>query len=138
VSPDGRWLAYASDESGRYETYVQSFPAPGGGKWQISKDGGHFPRWRRDGRELSYYANDERLMAVPVRSATRLDVGAAVPLFEARLLNGPAPSPIIRHQYDVAHDGQRLLLNVPLEDAADSSITVVLNWQAALGARERP
>ena len=70
VSPDGRWLAYNAQESGRLEVYVQSFPAPGGGKWQISKDGGRFPRWRRDGRELFYIANDERLMAVPVRSAT--------------------------------------------------------------------
>ena len=78
-----------ANESGRFEIYVQSFPAPGGGKWQISKDGGLFPRWRRDGRELFYYASDERLMAVPVRSATTLDVGAAVPLFEAHLLNGP-------------------------------------------------
>jgi Tol biopolymer transport system component len=132
VSPDGRWLAYSTDESGRYEVYVQSFPAPGGGKWQVSKDGGHFPRWRRDGRELFYYARDERLMAVPVRSATRLDVGAAVPLFEAHLLNGPSTAPGIRAQYDVARDGQRFLLNVPLEDADASSITVVLNWTASL------
>ena len=132
VSPDGRWLAYNTDESGRFEVYVQSFPAPGGGKWQISKDGGWFPRWRRDGRELFYYASDERLMAVPLKSATRLDVGAAVPLFEARLLNGPANAAGIRHQYDVAPDGQRFLLNVPLDDAAASSITVVLNWHAAL------
>jgi len=129
VSPDGRWLAYNADESGRYEVYVQSFPAPGGGKWQISKDGGQFPRWRRDGRELFYYASDERLMAVPVRSATRLDVGAAVPLFEAHLLGGGLG---LRLQYDVARDGQRFLLNVPLEDAAASSITVVLNWAAGL------
>ena len=90
VSPDGRWVTYASTESGRYEIYVQSFPAPGGGKWQISKDGGMYPRWRRDGRELFYYALDGALMAVPLRSATRLDVGDAVPLFQARLLNGPA------------------------------------------------
>ena len=132
VSPDGRWLAYNTDESGRFEVYVQSFPAPGGGKWQISKDGGWFPRWRRDGRELFYYANDERLMAVPIRSATKLDVGAAVPLFEARLLNGPTNAAGSRHQYDVAPDGQRFLLNVPLEDADASSITVVLNWTAGL------
>ena len=71
-------------------------------------------------------------MAVPVRSGTRLDVGAAVPLFEAHLLNGPTLGPGFRHQYDVARDGQRFLLNVPLEDAADSSITVVLNWAAGL------
>ena len=130
VSPDGRWLAYNTDESGRFEVYVQSFPAPSGGKWQISKDGGWFPRWRRDGRELFYYARDERLMAVPVRSATRLDVGAAVPLFEAHLLGGPANAAGSRHQYDVARDGQRFLLNVPLDDAATSSITVVVNWAA--------
>ena len=119
-------------QTGRFEVYVQSFPAPGGGKWQISKDGGWFPRWRRDGRELFYYARDERLMAVPVRSATGLDVGDAVPLFEVHLLNGPANAPRSRHQYDVARDGQRFLLNVPVEDAAASSITVVLNWTAGL------
>ena len=111
VSPDGRWLAYNTDESGRFEVYVQSFPAPGGGKWQISKDGGWFPRWRRDGRELFYYASDERLMAVPVRSATRLDVGAAVPLFEAHLLNGPgmrrAPAPVRRGARRPAVPAQR-------------------------------
>ena len=132
VSPDGRWLAYNADESGQWEVYVQSFPAPGGGKWQISKDGGWFPRWRRDGRELFYYTRDERLMAVPVRSATSLDVGAAVPLFEAHLLNGPTYGPGFRSQYDVARDGQRFLLNVPLDDADASSITVVLNWTAGL------
>ena len=71
-------------------------------------------------------------MAVPVRSATRLDVGDAVPLFEAHLLNGPSNAPGTRHQYDVARDGQRFLLNVPVEDAAASSITVVLNWTAGL------
>ena len=79
---------------------------------------------------MFYYARDERLMAVPVRSATRLDVGDAVPLFEAHLLNGPANAAGTRHQYDVARDGQRFLLNVPLEDADASSITVVLNWMA--------
>ena len=110
---------------------MQSFPAPGGGKWQISKAGGLFPRWRRDGRELFYYANDERLMAVPLRSTTTLDVDDAVPLFEAHLLNGPGNQAGFRHQYDVARDG-RFLLNVPLADADASSITVVLNWTAGL------
>ena len=71
-------------------------------------------------------------MAVPMRSASTLDVGAAVALFQARMLNGPAPGPRFRQQYDVARDGQRFLLNVPLEDAAASSITVVLNWTAGL------
>jgi eukaryotic-like serine/threonine-protein kinase len=88
-----------------------------------------FPRWRRDGRELFYYALDEQLMAVPLSSSTGLDVGDAVPLFEAHLLEGGLG---VRLQYDVARDGQRFLLNVPLEDATDSSITVVLNWAAGL------
>ena len=70
-----------------FEVYVQSFPAPGGGKWQMSKNGGLFPRWRREWSRAFYYASDERLMAVPLRSATRRDLNAAVPLFEARLLN---------------------------------------------------
>src|SRR5262249_12768931 len=62
LSPDGRWLAYASDASGRYEIYVQGFPE-GGGKRQVSTGGGNFPRWRRDGLELFYYAGDGKLMA---------------------------------------------------------------------------
>ena len=93
VSPDGRWLTYASTESGQYEVYVQSFPAPGGGKWQISKDGGLYPRWRPDGRELFYYALDGALMAVPLKNATQLDVGAAVPLFQARMSERSRPGP---------------------------------------------
>ena len=115
----------------RVELRCLRFPAPGGGKWQISKDGGLFPRWRRDGRELFYYAPDGALMAVPLGNATSLDVGAPVPLFQARLLNGPATAQRFRQQYDVARDG-RFLLNMPLEDADASSITVVLNWTAGL------
>ncbi len=132
VSPDGRWLAYRSNESGRNEIYVQSFPAPGGGKWQISKDGGVDARWRRDGRELFYYASDGRLMAVLIKGDTALEVGAAVPLFEAHLLNGPNAGVGFKQQYDVARDGQRFLLNVPLEETASSPITIVVNWTAGL------
>ena len=133
VSPDGRWLAYQSNESGRYEVYVQSFPAPGGGKWQISKDGSGRPRWRPDGRELFYYAFDGRLMAVPIAAtATGLGAGVGVPLFEAHMLAGPYNQYGFEQQYDVARDGQRFLINVPLEDASASSITVVTNWAAGL------
>ena len=132
VSPDGRWIAYHSSESGRTEVYVQSFPAPGVGKWQISKDGGADARWRGDGRELFYYALDGRLMAVPMTGSTALQVGVAVPLFEARLLNGPDTHTGFKQQYDVTRDGQRFLINVPLEEASASPITVVLSWTAGL------
>src|SRR5262245_13778191 len=83
LSPDGQWLAYTSDVSGQFEIYVQSFPV-GGGKRQVSTGGGSGPLWRRDGRELFYYAADGKLMAAPVRSGESFEVGAPVPLFEFR------------------------------------------------------
>jgi len=131
VSPDGRWIVHTSNESGRFEVYVRSFPAPAG-KWQITQDGAYFPRWRGDGREVFYYGADRRLMAVAITGETAVEAGTAVPLFEARMLNGPNTIAGFRAQYDVTRDGQRFLLNVPVEDAASSLITIVLNWTAAL------
>jgi hypothetical protein len=132
VSPDGRWVAYYSTESGRPEVYVRSFPTPGG-KWQISKDGAAAPRWRGDSKELFYYAADGQLMAVPIKaSETALEVGTPTKLFAPRALNGPTSPVGFRAQYDVTRDGQRFLLNVPAEDAAPPSINVVVNWPAAL------
>jgi eukaryotic-like serine/threonine-protein kinase len=131
VSPDGRWVAYNSRESGRFEIYVQSFPVPGRGKWQISKDGGGHSRWRRDGRELFFYALDGRLMGVPITNGPSLEIGAAVALFEPHLLGGPVPQLSNRQQWDVAPDG-RFLTNVPVEDSTASTINVVANWTALL------
>jgi Tol biopolymer transport system component len=131
VSPDGRWLAYASNESGRYEVFVQSFPNAGG-RWQISKDGAVHPRWRGDSKELFYYGSDGRLMAVPIKGDTAIEAGAAVPLFVARLLGGPTVTIGLKQQYDVTRDGQRFLLNSLIEDSVPSPITVVLNWTSAL------
>jgi hypothetical protein len=130
-SPDTKWIAYSSDESGRREVYVQGFvpdhvPAAGVGKWQISTAGGDKPRWRRDGKELYYIARDGMMMAVAVKStATTFEPGVAVPLFETHA-RGFAP-------YDVAPDG-RFLINTVMENAAanTSPITVVLNWTTGL------
>jgi serine/threonine protein kinase/Tol biopolymer transport system component len=130
-SPDTKWVAYSSDESGGWEVYVQGFvpdhvPAAGVGKWHISTAGGDKPRWRRDGKELYYIALDGKMMAVPVKStATTFEPGAAVPLFETHA-TGFTP-------YDVAADG-RFLINTVMEEAAakTSPITVVLNWTAEL------
>jgi hypothetical protein len=107
---------------------VRSFPTPGG-KYQISKDGGNWPRWRRDGKELFFYSTDGQLTAVPVAGETALDVGTGVSLFRASLL--PA-GPGIRQQYDVTRDGQRFLLNLVTDDTPTATITVVLNWTAGL------
>jgi len=136
LSPDGTWLAYASNESGRYEVYIQTFPEPGG-KWQVSVAGGAQPRWGRDGRELFYVASDSRLMAVPIRvarDARAPQTSAPVGLFSTRLASGgniPLNGFQARAQYAVASDG-RFLMNVAADDAATSPITVVLNWATAL------
>ena len=135
-SPDGRWLAYASNESGRYEIYIRTFPEVGG-KWQISAAGGVQPRWRRDGRELDDVARDTRLMAVPVRlgpDARTLEAGAPVALFPTQLATGgniAGTGFLAGAQYAVAPDG-RFLMNVAADEAVTSPITIVQNWTAGL------
>ena len=124
LSPDGRWLAYCSDESGRYEVYVQSFPG-GGSKRQISIDGGIGPHWRGDGKELYYHMPDGKLMAAPVTSGTSLEVGTPVALFEFR-----ASGNVIMPYYSVSRDGQRYLLSTIVETEANAPLTVVVNWAA--------
>ena len=129
VSPDGRWVAYASDESGAWEVYVQTFPSPGA-KRTISVGGGAEPQWRRDGRELYYLAPDGTLMAVAVSTNGDLfDAGRPLPLFQARI---PADIITFRNHYAASRDGQRFLV-----DAADDNepINVVVNWTALLSRR---
>jgi serine/threonine protein kinase len=131
-SPDGRWVAYQSDESGRDEVYLQAFPGPGG-KVQISKEGGAQPRFRADGRELFYIDLDRKLMAVPIsytEGGETPDFGIPVPLFQTRIAGGPilAPGPL-RHQYAVTKDGQRFLINTVTEEAMSSPIHLILNWK---------
>jgi len=127
-SPDGRWVAYQSNEGGPMEIYVQPFPGPGG-KRQLSNAGGASPRWRRDGRELFYLSPDARLMAVPIRAqGSTLEADPPVPLFQTRLsgaLGGIAGN--VRPQYDVAADG-RFLMSITTEETI-SPITVILNWK---------
>ena len=125
-APDGRWLAYSSDESGRPEVYVQPFPGPGS-KSRVSTSGGWQPRWRGDGRELFYREPDGRFMAVPVTiKAGALEAGTPQPLFAVRT------NPIPGTQYDVARDGQRFIVSVPTQAEGASPLTLVLNWPALL------
>jgi hypothetical protein len=132
VSADGKWLAFASNESGRMEVYVQSFPSPDGGKWQVSSDGGVYPRWGAGGRELFYVALDGKLMSVSVRGEAALEIGSAEPLFEPRMVGGAGIAVGRQQQYAVAPDGRRFLINAPVEDGSVSPLTVVLNWQSLL------
>jgi dipeptidyl aminopeptidase/acylaminoacyl peptidase len=126
-SPDGRWVAYQSNETGRYEIYV--LPSSGrGGAIPISTAGGVYPRWSRDGKELYFIAPDARMMAVSIRATlTTLEAGAPTPLFQTRRLGGGLNVIGRSHQYDVARDG-RFLINV---EAASSTppITLLLNWK---------
>ena len=127
LSPDGRWLAYASDVSGRYEVWVQNFPG-GGGKRQVSNGGGGGPRWRQDGLELFYYAGDGKLMAAPVRSGGSFETSAPVSLFEFR-----AGTVQTRYApYAVTRDGQRFLINEIVDTEPNAPLTVVVNWTAEL------
>jgi dipeptidyl aminopeptidase/acylaminoacyl peptidase len=125
-SPDGRWVAYQSNESGRAEVYVAPFPGPGGQR-QISTAGGGLPRWRHDGAEIFYLDLDNNLMAAAVNGkAGNFDVGAVKPLFGTHAAQGG------RYRYDVSADGQRFLINTALQQPTSAPITVVVNWTAGL------
>jgi Tol biopolymer transport system component len=134
ISPDGRWVAYASNESGRDEVYVQAFPGAGAGagpkgQWQVSTDGAADVKWRGDGKELYYESLDGKMMAAAIQAGPQ-DVRIETPraLFSADFLVG-----LLLREFDVTPDGQRFLL-IPNSRTANGPerLTVVSNWQAAL------
>jgi Tol biopolymer transport system component len=127
-SPDGKWIAYESTESGRWEIFVQPFPGPGP-KMRVSVNGGAQVRWRPDGKELFFIALDDRLMATPIMLPSNggsPEVGVPVPLFATRV--GGAVQSFSRQQYFVSPDGRRFLMNTILENGPSSPITIILNW----------
>jgi len=126
-SPDGRWFAYVSDESGQHEVYVRSFLRPAD-KVQISTTGGFQPRWSHDGGEIYYLTVDRRLMAVAVRTTRTIEPNRPRELFRTGLAT-PIRNPFMT-KYDVSPDG-RFLFNVPVQPA-ESPMTVVLNWTTSL------
>jgi Tol biopolymer transport system component len=126
LSPDGRWLAYRSNETHRNEIYVQTFPAPGG-KWQVSINGGTRPVWSRDGKELYYIAADGKMMAVEVKSGAKFEAGVPQPLFETH--DGRFGD--VNAWFDVSKDG-RFLIPVQAAQSDTVPMTVVINWTAAL------
>jgi eukaryotic-like serine/threonine-protein kinase len=128
-SPNGKWVAYASNETGKWEIYVTSFPEARG-KWQISSGGGEEPRWRGDGKELFFLSADNTMLATPVTTETNFDSGTPVPLFQA----APRQPSSSRDQfvYDVSKDGQRFLILTQVKQAETPPMTLVLNWAAKL------
>jgi Tol biopolymer transport system component len=127
-SPDARWAAYESSETGREEVFVQDFPAKAA-KLQVSTDGGSEPRWRRDGRELFYLAADGRLMSVSIDTAPDLKLGVPTPLFQTTLAKLPLPA---QRRFSVSPDGQRFIMSIPASGSAVPPVTVTVNWASAL------
>jgi hypothetical protein len=124
ISPDGKWVAYASDESGNWEIYVTTFPGAAG-KWQISRGGGTEPRWRGDGREIFYLGPTGVLTAVPVGTEGTFSTGAPTPLFQ---FHGRAPiSSTDVFSYDVTKDGKRFLVNRYVKPERIPPLTIVLH-----------
>jgi Tol biopolymer transport system component len=126
-SPDGRWVAYQTNESGRFEIVVQPFPAANG-KWQVSTGGGVAPRWRADGKEIYFIAPDATMMAVPITaSGPTFEAGTPMVLFPTRIVGGGTVS-TNRPQYAVARDG-RFLINQPVKEDTATPITLLMNWR---------
>jgi Tol biopolymer transport system component len=128
-SPDGRWIAFESNESGRLEIYAQPFPGPGR-KFQISTNGGTQARWNKNGKEIFYISPDSKLMAAPVNLSAdgqSLETGSPAALFPVRIAGGPV-SAFIKQQYAVSSDGQRFLVNLATGEGAPFNITLILNW----------
>ena len=124
ISSDGKWAAYASDESGNWEVYVTSFPGAAG-KWQVSRGGGGEPRWRADGKEIFYMAPSGMLMAVSVSTDNGFSTGAPAPVFQ---IHGRAPiSSTDAFTYDVAKDGKRFLVNRYVTPEHVPPLTILLN-----------
>jgi hypothetical protein len=128
-SPDGKWIAYQSNKTGRFEIYFRRFPGPGSDS-PVSSEGGAQVRWNPNGRELFYIAADDRLMAVPIRFSSNgetVEPAAPFALFATNV--GSSAINANRHQYAVSPDGQSFVTNSVLEEASTSPITVILNWK---------
>jgi hypothetical protein len=126
-SPDGRWIAYVSNEGGQADIYVRPFPGPGA-KSQVSRDGGSHPVWRADGRELFYLAADGTMMTVAAGAGRSFDAGMPRALFQVDAWSGTN-----NQVYAVTKDGQRFLVNTTSRKSSGvEPLIVVLNWTAAI------
>jgi hypothetical protein len=127
-SPDGRFVAYVSNQTGRQEVFVTTYP-PSSARWQVSQKGGVQPRWSRDGRELFFMDPENYLVAVEVeKSAAGFQMGASRPLFQFYASTG-------FWRYDVGPDGQRFLVTAPLEEDLTSPVTLITDWPRIVQSR---
>ncbi len=125
-SPDGKWLAYANNETGRMEIYIQPFPS-GAGRWQVSTAGGAKPVWRKDGKELYFFSTDQQMMAVDVsQKGASLELGTPHALFKATTVGGGSGA------YTVSADGKKFIMNTVLPQSITEPLTLITNWPADL------
>jgi eukaryotic-like serine/threonine-protein kinase len=133
ISPNGRWIAYQSNESGTFQVYVRPFPNVEQGQWQVSSDGGTRPLWARNSRELFYVSADQRLMVVPVDADASFNFGKSQPLFDGRdNINPVGP---LAMNFDISLDGKRFLMVKYQTPAGAPTFVVVENWTEELKAR---
>jgi Tol biopolymer transport system component len=128
-SSDGRWMAYASNETGRMEIYVVPFPTASG-RWQVSSAGGQEPRWRRDGKELFYISAEGRMMAVQVTTGASFEASSPVALFQTHRRQPVSAQDVF--SYDVSGDGQRFLILTKVDEANAAPLSVLLNWASEM------
>jgi hypothetical protein len=126
LSPNGRWLAYTTTESGTSQVVVQPFPDPSGGKWQVSGTGGSNPIWRRDGRELFYVNSTRDLVSVEVKAESAFAIGQSTTLFRTTIALGTPGFP-----YDATADGTRFVFAIPSGNTTPP-ITTILNWSSLM------
>ena len=125
-SPDGKWLAYNNDETGRQEIYIQPFPT-GTGRWQVSTAGGVRPKWRKDGKELFFFSPEQQLMAVDViQKGASLQLGTPHALFKASTVSS------VSGPYTVSGDGKKFVMSTVPPQSITEPLTLITNWTADL------
>ena len=129
LSPDGKWMAYSSNESGNWEIYVTSFPRVDN-KWQISRGGGKEPRWRRDGKELFFLSAEGKMIAVPIKATANFEAGSPQTLFQTHIRQ--SISALDRVSYDVSADGQKFLIDTKVDEPNALPLSIILNWTSEL------
>ncbi len=128
-SPDGKWVAYSTNDSGNWEVYVTPFPSANG-KWQVSRGGGEEPRWRRDGKELFYLSGEGKMMAVALKTEGNFDAGPPVALFQTHTRQQVSFMDVF--SYDVSGDGQRFLINTKVDEPDATPLSIILNWASEM------
>jgi serine/threonine protein kinase/Tol biopolymer transport system component len=128
-SPDGRWVAYASNETGIWEVYVSPFPTATS-KWQVSRGGGEQPRWRRDGKELFFLSGEGKMTVVAVKTGSTFEAGPPVTLFQTHTAQPISTQDVF--SYDVSGDGQKFLINTRVDEPNAAPLSIILNWASEM------